>query len=134
MPQTLQPSFSPRMKALATYSGSPAQNVWCTVLPATANVRVIGIIMSMATANEDLECRVTIDGLTISGTQVPAVAGTMYTALLAQTNLVQSLAFTATIYVGRGHLFEGRNVLVEIRKTSNNAANVLSGSVMYEVY
>ena len=127
-------AFIPKMKALATYLGTAVQNTWYAILNTTTNVRVIGINMMMATAAEDLECRVTIDGQTISGVQLAAVAGTYYTALLAQTSTVQSLIFTSTVYVGRGHLFEGRSVKVEIRKTTANGANVLSGSVMYQQY
>lgn len=127
--------FIPKMMDLAQAQNVAVQNVWYTILDTTRNCRVIGIIMNMAIANEDLECRVTIDGVTISGVQLNAVAGTNYTALLAQTYVAMSLSFTATVYVGRGHLFEGRSVKVEVRKTSNNGVgNVLGGSVMYEQY
>lgn len=110
------------------------QDTWYTILDTTYNARLYSVAIMMATANEDLEVRVIIDGNTLTGAQAGAVAGTWYWAYLdlANTDALAILTEWGTVCY-RGEALEGRSVQVQLRKTTANGANVLNGRVKYAV-
>lgn len=88
--------------------------------------------ISVATANEDLEIKLTIDGQALVGSQA-AVAGTNYTfykAAVAGTLSGVSGA-TDTVLAAYRCFIEARSVKIEVRKTSATGAGILSGRVVY---
>lgn len=134
MPVTVPTKYVPAMQSDATYSGVAVQNIWNPVLAATKNVRLINILFSMAVANEDLEVRIIVDGITYTVSQT-AVAGTIYQidrwgATTTANGLYASTTTSGQTYIS--FLIEGRSVSVDIRKTSANGANTLSCRVVYE--
>lgn len=111
---------------------APVQNTWYIVLLTKAYVRLISVQVAIAVAVETLDVRVTIDGNVLVGTQAAAVVGTQYYAYphewatdsLAMDNSNSEIRFKA-------FLFEGKNVKVEIRKTTALGAGALSGRVVW---
>lgn len=114
------------------------QNTWYPILPATRNVEVYDLLINMAVANETLELRVIVDGITIVGT-IAAVFNTGYRAgievnVIAQT-MVFSMAPDTTNYehVANRPLIKGHTVQIDIRKTTANGANTLQGACFYGI-
>ena len=124
----------PKLQPVAVLQQAAAvQNTWYTVLDTTKNCRLINVVMTMQTANEDLELRLTIDGVVWVGGQANAVAGTDYLCFISYYGA--ALNITTTDYsIYRAFLIEGRSVKVEIRKTSANGANRLDGHVIYQTW
>lgn len=119
----------PIHQAIAGYAGVAVQNVWNTVLSETKDVRLYYANIKMNTLAEDIEIRVTIDGIEHVGTQT-AVAGTAYHAYMKY--------FTAELYLNTAQLMiaqytpiDCRTCKVEVRKTTANGANQLSGYAVY---
>lgn len=127
------PSQIFKLQADATLvQAAPVQNTWYTVLNTTSNVRLIKTLMVVVDTGETLQMEITIDGNTITGTQV-AVAGTIYEAVSTQSAITaQSIAF-GTISAANltGFIFEGRSVSVRVRKTTAAGVGSLSAKVVY---
>jgi len=104
---------------------APVQNTWYTVLN-TTNARLQLVDIYVETTNETLEIRLTIDNDTCTGS-VAATAGTVYYAFMSYDGeLVISNSFPSQTF-----LQEGREVLVEVRKTTAAGAGNLHGRVNY---
>ena len=113
-------------------SVTAVQNTWYT-LATIKHSWVFYVIVSMATLAEDIECRVTIDGVAYTGAQAAAVAGAWYynylngydatMGMIPNTTTVVNIGYHTGVYVNE--------MTIEYRKTSNNGANALSCAVMY---
>jgi hypothetical protein len=110
------------------------QNTWYTALDTTANVRLIDIATNMITADETIEIRITIDGVTMSGIGVSQTAGTWYHWFNAPTNADCLIGGTLESQAYRAFLLEGRSIKVEFRKTTAAGLNHLFCQVRYEVF
>jgi len=113
----------------ALAQANPVQNTWYTVLDTTLNAKLFFVTAQIATTGEDINMKITIDGLTYTVSSVAFTAGTLYDAQIRAGN---SAIFTATrptpVFSGG---FEGRSVKVEIRKTTANGAGNLNSWVTY---
>jgi len=121
-------------QADATLSqANPTQNNWYTVLAATANVRVIGITVRVATTGETLQCEIVVDGVTLGIVDLAAVADTDYWVVLytASTGLFTYMIAVTDDRLNRPFLIEGRNVRVRVRKTTANGTGTLASCVSY---
>jgi len=110
---------------------APVQNDWYVLLDTTRNCVVYGIEAGVATTDETLECRVTIDGQVLTGGLAPATAGTPY--FILKTAESASLIWTATIFaVNQRYLgLMGRSVKIEVRKTTAAGAGTITARVQY---
>lgn len=110
---------------------NPVQNTWYTVLNTTLNAQIYYMIAIVATTGETLEARVTVDGLTYTGTQV-ATAGTYYFFYI---DVVGSIVWQPALsqYPASGLVgaIEGRNIKIEIRKTTAAGTGTITATVMY---
>jgi len=95
---------------------TPVQNTWYTVLATKINARLLQIACKVATTGETLEVRIVIDGITITAS-LAATAGTLYyyDLTISDTGLSASLV---TAQPAKPFIIEGRNVQVQIRKTT----------------
>jgi len=110
---------------------APVQNTWYTVLDTTPQARIQAIAVRVDSTGETVEVRLTIDGVTIEGSAALPADTTYYADVL--TGLF-STTFVLTVtqqQTGRAFLIEGRNVKVEIRKTTAAGAGTLRGRVCY---
>ena len=120
---------APQHQAAAVLTQAAAvANTWYTVLSVSGNLRVYTVAQMMSTAAEDLEIRLTIDGVAYAGAKAGAVAGSWYFYQISG-----SLALNMQAQDYREALCEGfvdcRVLLVEVRKTSAAGANTLNGIV-----
>jgi len=109
---------------------TPVQNTWYTVLDTVHNVKVFGLAAGVADTGETIEMRITVDGGTITGSQV-AVAGTSYRVhpYLLMTGI--TLTFSSSVLIN-SNMCEARSFKVEVRKTTANGAGNLKAAVCYE--
>ena len=110
---------------------APVQNTWYTVLDTVKNAVVYMIVSLIATTNETIEMRLTVDGNVITAVPAAYTADSNYYARisgLVAGNIVNS----TTLYnlMSYGPLF-CRSVKVEIRKTTAAGAGNLSCRVFY---
>jgi hypothetical protein len=99
---------------------NPVSTTLYTVLPTTANVRLISIgtrITWAVTQPTPLEVLVTIDGNLYVFTFVNPVSATNYYAYLSAIIAPASQTLTATDPTSRAFMLEGRSVKVEVRIT-----------------
>jgi hypothetical protein len=108
---------------------TPVQNTYYPVLPATKNVRLFGVYFAVATTGETLQAQIIVDGQTFTAS-VSATAGTSY--YLWQNFNGQWLLTTSGEFAAQQAPFEGRNVAINIEKTSNNGTGTITGKVNYE--
>jgi len=109
---------------------APVQNTWYTVLDTTSNVRLYGLAVFVADTGETIEVKITIDGVSLTGSQAQN-ANTYYYYFKdpSQTNIC--LAST-TLYLIMYYTFlEGKSVKVEVRKTTATGAGQLFAKVTY---
>lgn len=114
---------------------APVQDTWYTVLNATNGVRLINCSMQVTAVGETLEMRITIDSQTLTRTQA-ANAGTDYYPYLEHSGALSAprLAFSTTDYGReRGFLLEGKDIKVEIRKTTAAGAGDLKATALYSL-
>lgn len=105
---------------------------WYTVLDTTRNVRVIAILFHQATANEDIEVRIT-DSAGIETLLQTAVAGQLYMIKTSHGLGTTRYIVTATDYTGyKPFLFDEDSIKVEIRKTSAAGANNTTCKVLHQ--
>lgn len=129
---TRQP-YSPALQADALLNqAAPVQNTWYTVLNTTNNGFLYAIAFGVADTGEDLEYRITIDGVVKVNSQI-AVAGTVYVPLLY-------LDYNSSYYIAAVGATISRidiwfkTLKVEVRKTSANGAGNLKASVLYALW
>jgi len=112
----------------------PVQNTWYSILD-TLNARIYGITVSIATTNETLELRVTLDGVVYTSAGGAVVAGADWEASFYTRHDLRILAISVIGATPKEHnrsfLCEGRQVLVEVRKTTVAGAGNLQGCVSY---
>lgn len=102
---------------------NPTQNLFYPVLD-ELNCRVYALNIAVATANETLECRVTIDGVVVPAAALAAAFGINYVGyrFMDGTARTVNIGFATTTEAnqlrGPAFLFEGDHVLIELRKTT----------------
>jgi hypothetical protein len=113
---------------------APVQNTWYTILNTTPKVNLQAISFQVLVANEDIEVRVTIDGLAYVAQRAPATFGTRYWVYLVGAVAVALYLGTDTNTYNAAHLanWEGRSVKVEIRKITANGAGNLQAKVTWQ--
>lgn len=104
-------------------------NTWYTVLD-QLNTRVIVIGYRITVANETIELETTVDGVT-EVMAFAALANTNYMIINEASPLIATQLSTTTRAVDRGivFLFEGRDVRIRIRKTTNLGGGTLTCKV-----
>lgn len=106
------------------------QNTWYPILATQSRTtRIYLVTVAIGTANEILEVRILVDGITLTGS-VNATFGTAYSAYINYGIAAESLSLVAG---GRDvtYIVEGRNVSVDVRKTSALGAGALTAKVTY---
>lgn len=124
----------PKHQADATLSqAAPVQNTWYTVLDTAKNVRIYGLGVSIAVANETIETRVTVDGQVIGTIGIDCDFGDDYRALFRRIHdgVIELVKDPLNI---PAFLLEGRSVKVEVRKITANGAGTLTARVIYGKY
>ena len=130
----IKPYKPPTLQAEATLDqAAPVQNTWYTVLDTKANCRVWHIAARVDTANETLEIRVTVDGVTLTA-QEACTAGTTYAIWFKRTPTGNVLDFYGTFWKYDTFLIEGRSVKVEMRKTTATGAGNLKAALHYSLW
>lgn len=124
----------PTHKTIAKIAVVAVQNTWYTVLDTTENCKVIGFGGYIGVADETVEGRITIDGVTILVYGINWTFATQYLASWGyiDDNLMQWFGVDA-MRLGQP-LIVGKSVKIEIRKTTANGANTLTAGVQYQVY
>jgi len=113
------------------------QNIWETVLD-VVNAKLTGICIGVTIANEDLEIRVTIDGVIMTGAvsvvlnQFSSISALRVSNVPPTFTMVASAASVNLDNQNGMQLLKGRDVLVELRKTSAAGASLLRCRGVYE--
>lgn len=127
---------NPLFKNKAVENGSqaaPVQNTWYTAVDLKGWHQLISLMISVATANEDLEWRLTSNGVTLDAIGATCVAGTsymgyLYPATAGELNCrIQSL--TA---LDQPYLWQDLDLKIEFRKTTNTGAGTISWRIKYK--
>jgi len=122
------------MPAATLNQAAPVQNTWYTVLDTTKDGYIHSIGFSVATTDEDLEVKLTVDGQTYTATQT-AVAGTKYNIFMICTaTSIYCGALTTDSPIGLYTELSFRSVKVEIRKTTANGTGNLQCAIFYAKY
>lgn len=123
-----------KKKAVATLSqASPVQNTWYTVLDTTEDALLIMISIYQTNAeagSKDLQVRLTIDGVTMTGS-VSLAHNTTNLVYISWAS--DGLSFTGSVLLVAYYApLPGQSVKVEFRCTSAPGTNqVLGGAVQY---
>ena len=107
----------------------PVQNQWYPVLETSRECRLYSLTILVWTASETLEVRVTVDGVVLVG----SVSATHTTYYYVHHQLYASgLTIDGNIFLlGKYTPLEGRNVKVEVRKTTAAGSGTLDARVVY---
>ena len=121
----------PDMQADTHYDVTAVQNTWYTVFKHTGPMRVYMCSLAMETLAEDLEFRLTVDGVTWNGAQAAAVAGSYYWVFYDGFAMYGVTASSGPIGNGSngGMFLDCNEFKFEMRKTNANGANNLHGNV-----
>lgn len=110
---------------------NPIQNTWYTVLPATDDVRIINAEVSIYTAVETLQMRITADGTPLIAPVAGAIVGTSYFPEF-EASTPDAMYLDATSYYRyRAFLMEAHNIMVEVRKITALGAGILHSKVVW---
>ena len=109
---------------------TPVQNTWYTVLATKINARLLQIACKVATTGETLELSIVIDGKTITAS-LAATAGTLYYYDLAISDTGLS-ASPVTAQPAKPFIIEGRNVQVQIRKTTAAGTGTITACASWQ--
>jgi hypothetical protein len=108
---------------------TPAKDQWYTVLDSKKECRIYAITVLVWTASETLEVRVTIDGKVLTGS-VKATHTAYY--YVHHQLYASALAIDGNVFLaGKYSPLEGREVKVEVRKTTEAGAGTLDARVVY---
>jgi hypothetical protein len=107
----------------------PVQNTWYTVAH-VYNAKIFGIGVQVDTTTETLAVRITVDGNVLTGVGVSCTNDTKYRATLQAYPTGTAVVITGTLLTN-SNMLEGRDVLVEVRKTSAGGTGNLKASVSY---
>lgn len=138
----------PQVQALIRRTGAVTQNQWYDALDVTTdrtshvacaagagvivrNVRLIGLTLDQATANEDLEIRIIADNVDDTLAQT-AVAGTDYYVISGGDPDITTFVTFSTIYLAL--LVECRKLQIMYRKTTAAGANDTTVKVMFALW
>jgi hypothetical protein len=107
----------------------PDQDQWYPILEETRECRLYSLTVLVWTTNETLEVRITIDGVVLPG----SVEATHTTYYYVHHQLYASgLTVDGNIFLlGKYTPLEGRNVKVEVRKTTDNGSGTLDARVVF---
>lgn len=127
-------NIGPQMQAPAALSqATPVQNTYYTIINTTGKIRCIAIIVNVGTTGETLELAGTIDGIAFDVTGLAATAGANYGYRIYETagsfNLIATSANPGGLTLP--FIFECRQLLVQVRKTTANGTGTLLGKVIY---
>lgn len=124
----------PQHQADATLAqAAPVQNTWYNILATTANVRVYLIDVAVLTADETLQVRLVIDGVTYTAT-INATAANYYVFSMGKaggTGAIDPILVAGDRSIFPYTYIEGRSVAVAMRKTTALGAGNLVGKVVY---
>ena len=111
---------------------TPVQNQWYTVLDAKKGVKIYSVVILVWTASETLEVRVTIDGQVLVGSVEATHTTYYYVHHKLYAAAASALAIDGNIFL-LGHYtpLEGREVKVEVRKTTAAGSGTLDARVVY---
>jgi hypothetical protein len=108
---------------------NPNQNEWYPVLETTREAKVYGLTVLVWTTSETLEVRITVDGNVLTGS-IEATHTTYYYvhhALYAEALVIDGNVFLLMKYAA----LEGRNVKIEIRKTTDAGSGTLEARAVW---
>jgi hypothetical protein len=97
--------------------GTPVQNTWYTALDIAGSIRILSIKANVNTTGEDLELRLTIDGIAATLTQTAAAFTTYFVSVNGNIANGFNLSTTQNEQV-RAFLIECRSLKIEVRKTT----------------
>jgi len=112
------------------YNDTLVQDTWYPVLDTQRNARIVGMGLSIDTADETLEVRFTVDGQVFTGTIV-ATYGDLYYVHVRTTDTTTQIYIDGT-EDDKAFLMEGRTIKVEVRKTTANGAGTLTAAVGWD--
>lgn len=109
---------------------NPVQNTWYTALDTILNGRIRTLVYGIEGADETIEVRVTIDGVTKTSS-VACTDGATYTP--THWGLTQNVfGGTSTVNNVYSWQLEGRSIKIELRKTTALASTALKAKIVYE--
>jgi len=113
---------------------NPAPNTWYNAFTAT-NCRVIFFAFAMSTAIETLEARMTIDGIVYTPLvgQVTVIDTTYFIRFSAGADATNNISIDndSGIVNYKAFFCEGRNVQIDVRRTTNLGAGTLTARTVY---
>jgi len=112
---------------------APVQNTWYELLPATELCRVYAAGINVEGANETLQVRITIDGKVSTPLDITCNHSTTYHILRLLDAITQVVTYNGISTVIQAFLCEGKNVKIEVRKTTAAGAGNLTGICVYGV-
>lgn len=115
---------------------APVQNTWYTILE-QSNCRLYRVAVNIEDTNETLEVRFTVDDQTTTPVGVACNHSTTYHVYISadaiNRNILTNLD-TSAANIRFAFLIEGKNVKVEVRKTTAAGAGNLTGVALYGIY
>jgi hypothetical protein len=130
---SLDKDFTFEHQADATLSqATPVKDTWYTVLDSKKNCRVYAVTVLVWTTNETLEVRITIDDQVLVGSVEAAHTTYYYVHHKLYAAAASALAIDGNVFL-LGHYapIEGREVKVEVRKTTEAGNGNLESRVVY---
>jgi hypothetical protein len=121
-------TFKPHAPATLSQA-NPVQGTYYTILDTTENVRLHGIAASVASTNETIAIKITVNGRVWAG-NATATAGTMYYFYLGMDGYAWYSPSVIGAVLGGG-TFESQGIKVEIAKTTNNGTGIITANVLY---
>lgn len=109
---------------------APVQNTWYEVLTYTGKyTHIYHVVVSVAVANETLECEIIVDGVTYAGS-LACTAGTFYQVYYGVGDTTAGTLSISGSYPQPSHI-EGSNIRVRVRKTTAAGAGTLTAKTIY---
>ncbi len=111
---------------------NPAKDTWYNVLDSKKNCKVYAITVLVWTTNETLEVRVTIDGQVLVGSVEASHTTYYYVHHKLYAAAASALAIDGNVFlIGHHAPLEGREVKVEVRKTTEAGTGTIDARVVY---
>ena len=109
---------------------NPVQNTWYTVLDTTKDVLLFSWFVMIATTDETIEVRMTIDGKVLTGSLALTAGSSYYIYIDLRGN--DSLLFSTTAAMAaRNMALPARSIKLEVRKTTAAGAGTLYSRACY---
>jgi len=117
-------------QADATLSqANPEQNTWYTLLDTTLNALIYAISVRVATTDETIAVRITVDGQVYTGSTAQTKDTWYYWYIRVRDGTMEASSLTVGVaYIGP---LEGRSVKIEVRKTTAAGTGTITGRVIY---